>query len=341
MSGRSVMRERIKRFVKARPLLAIPYTVFARVLRGYIAYARILRRFPGEGRHIYLMDYDGSGDTYVLCSLLCSCGRIQEDDVFIGAGQLTARIAKLLGFEKSESVSLDDALSIRVMERFLGRELRLLPLLYESWPLEYSGIMRAVQGLHGLNFMQMLRIGLESRIGLSYSEETFVQPGFPCERAEIDAIFERFGFIPGQTVLIAPYAGKGELFEFTLEFFAELAQRLKRAGFTVCCNAAPGELPVPGTVPLFLKHRMMRGFCARAGVFIGQRSGLCDIVSAAKGCKLIVLYNREPLIPGLASNRTFFSLKNMGLRENTVELEIDESGNLSELVNEIMKAVNR
>lgn len=320
------MLRTLKRAVKHMPLLAIPGVFFGRVLPGLRAYRSILRQCPPEqGWRVYFMDYAGSGDTYLSCAYLRHRGRIGARDAFAAAGGLSLKIARLFGFGRYMEIRPRSALTVRMMERFYGRRLELLPLLYESDFLEYSGVFRYMGGHRGLDFMSLLKIGLEANCGLSYEEGPWEQPQFPCDGTELDELFRRHALIPGRTVLLAPYAGKHSLWGISMDFYQQLARQLQAEGLTVCTNTCSSSLepPVPGTVPILVPHRLARRFCEQAGCFIGLRSGLCDIVSAAQGCKKVVL-SGDMTIPALcASHQAFFSLENMGLCRDALELGYD------------------
>lgn len=286
------------------------------------------------------MDYDGSGDTYLTCGYLQSLGMIGGHDAFAASGGLSRKIAELFPFGRYTQVVPKAALNVRLMERFLGCKLKLLPLLYESDYLEYSGIMRRMAGWRGIDFMTMLKIGLEVNCGVLYQEGAWEQPTFPNNEAEVDEIFQSNGLIPGKTILLAPYAGKNDLWGIPLSFYEKLVQKLVARGYTVCTNSSGSkrEPPVQGTIPLLVSHRIMRPFCETAGVFIGLRSGLCDIISGARDCKKIVFYSPTMKIGGVCSFEDFFSLKNMGLCEDAMEMEATKE-NLSILLHIVERKI--
>lgn len=324
--GENSLLWKIKKWLKSMPLVAIPI-MFGRVLRGFGVYRRILRTCPPEeGWCVWFMDYDGSGDTYLTCGYLQSKGLLDSHAVFAASGNLSLKIAKLFPFGRYTSVAPKAALTVRVMERFRGQKLQLLPLLYESDHLEYSGIFRLMAGHHGLDFMSMLKIGLEVNCGVPYEEESWQQLGFSYNPVELEEIFQRCRLIPGKTVLLSPYAGKHDMRGIPMRFYVKLATQLQAAGYTVCtnCDDSQKEPPVPGTLPLLVPHQLMRPFCERAGYFIGLRSGLCDIISAADGCKKIILSGDMPIPSILTSHKEFFSLKNMGLCTDAVEITFQQ-----------------
>ena len=318
---------RVKKRLKCMPLVAIPL-MFCRILRGYGAYRHILRTCPPEeGWRIYFMDYDGSGDTYLTCSYLQAKNQLDANAAFAAAGGLSLKIAELFPFGRYTSDAPKAAMAARMMERFLGQRLRVQPVLYESVYLEYSGILRRMTGCRGLDFMSMLKIGLEINCNIPYEEGPWEQPEFPYASAEVDEILHTYDLIPGKTILLAPYAGKNKMWGISVTFYEELVQRLHGKGFMVCTNSSDTkrEPPIPGTMPLRIPHRLMRPFCEQAGYFIGLRSGLCDIISSAKACKKIVLYasDMNSCFYGICTHQQFFSLKNMKLCEEAVEIEVD------------------
>lgn len=326
--GKSGTIWRLKKRVKRIPLISVFGIFVIRVLNGFRAYQKILRDCPPEeGWKIWFMDYDGSGDTYLTCGYLQSLGMLGEHDAFAASGGLSRNIAELFSFGRYTQIAPKAALNVRLMERFLGYKLNLLPLLYESDYLENSGIMRRMAGWRGIDFMTMLKIGLEANCGVPYRAGAWEQPAFPYNDSEIDEIFQRNGLIPGKTVLLAPYAGKNDQWGVPMSFYEELVRKLTERGYTVCTNSISPrkEPPVPGTTPLLVSHRLMRPFCERAGVFIGLRSGLCDIISAAKGCKKIILYSDMPIPSVCTSHKEFFQLRNMELCCDAEEISFPTS----------------
>ena len=326
MTAKELLKK-LKKRLKAMPSVAIPGLFYMRVMSGWRAYRKMLTECPPEeGWRVWFMDYEGSGDTYLTCGYLRSLGLLGPKDAFAGSEGPSMKIAKLFGFGRYAAVKPKAALTVRLMEQFYGKRLELLPLLYESDYLEHSGVMRRMAGVHGIDFMTMLKIGLEVNCGVLYKDGPWVQPVFPYDEGEIDAIFEEHGLVAGRTVLLAPYAGKSEMWGIPMSFYAELADKLRAAGFSVCTNGGgKKEPPVPGTKPLLVPYRLVQPFCERAGIFIGLRSGLCDIVSSAR-CRKVVLYSDEVKTGGPCTWMDFFSLEKMGLCKAVTESYIGDRG---------------
>ena len=318
----SKLLRQIKQWLKRIPPLTILGVFIVRVLRGYCTYQQIMRECPEEEKwNRYFMDYEGSGDAYLTCGYLQSRGAIGSGDAFIGSG-LSIKIAKLFPFERYVEVTAKNALTVRVMERFYGQKLKILPLLYESEYMEYEGVLRFMEGYKRLDFMTMLKVGLEYNVGLPYSEQPWIQPEFPYKSEELDDIFHTHNLVPGKTVLLAPYAGRHEIWGIPMEFYTQLTQQLQQAGYVVCTNSGNpiDEPPVPGTQPLLIPYRLIRPFCEKAGCFIGLRSGLCDIISASQVCKKIIFYLPFALDTRVSSFEKFFMLHNMGLCQDAMEI---------------------
>lgn len=285
------------------------------------------------------MDYSGSGDTYLTCGYLYSNDLIDKKDIFIGSG-LSIKIAKLFPFGQYVNINTKSALTVRFMERFLGKRLKILPLLYESEYLEYSGVMRIMEGYGGLDFMTMLKIGLEHNIGLPFSDIPWEQPEFIYDDAEINKIFQSNNLIPGKTVLLAPYAGNHEMWGIPIDFYKRLTVILQTKGYIVCTNSGNiyNEPPIPGTQPLCISYSLIRAFCDRAGIFIGLRSGLCDIISGTHRCKKIIFYPNYISNNRIASHWDYFSLKRMELCKNVLEFSFSKES-IDSLFDQVLNVI--
>lgn len=310
------------------------------VLLGYKTYRNILTTYPSDsGRKIFFMDYVGSGDVYLSCAYLKSRGFIEDKDIFVSPSTLVTKIASYYGFEQIVNINIEKAFAIRIMERFLGTNIRFLPMLYESMPLAYSGILRYMQGHRGLDFMSLLKIGFQINLNLEYEELNCPLPALPYDEKEIDVIFNRYQLVPERTVLIAPYAGHS--LRLPLHFYHLLVCKLLELGFKVCTNSVDlqKEPVAEGSIPLRLPHNLLKPFCERAGFFIGFRSGLVDIMSSAKmKCKIIIFPNMKTQ-EGIANHGHFFSLKEMGLCDDALEIIYDQRKDQS-LINEIIDNIS-
>jgi len=90
----------------------------------------------------------------------------------------------------------------------------------------------------------------------------------------------------GKTVIMAPYAKS--VVQPPASFWEGLAEEWLGRGYSVCTSLNSGEQPIKGTKPLSLPLNQMVAAAEYAGVFIGLRSGLCDIVHTARCQKIVV-----------------------------------------------------
>lgn len=129
-----------------------------------------------------------------------------------------------------------------------------------------------------------------------------------------DAIIKENDLEIGRTALIAPYSGTlGRIDE---KLCTRIVKMLKEMGYIVCTNTGKSEEALPETLGLYIPYDRILDFVNKAGVFIGIRSGLCDIVSATSS-KMIIFYPR--------GKYNYFSLQRMGLKTTGIlELNADE-----------------
>ena len=75
---------------------------------------------------------------------------------------------------------------------------------------------------------------------------------------------------------------------------------------------------------------------------MGIRSGLCDILSTAVHCKKIVLYPKWKIAEGVSTWKEFFSMKDMKLSDNVVELEYkNKNQNWLEMITNVINIIEK
>ncbi len=119
-------------------------------------------------------------------------------------------------------------------------------------------------------------------------------PRFEFDSEAVDRQLAEAGCAAGKTVVLSPYANSlWDLGEKRVgpDFWHELAEALKDAGYCVCTNGAGGEAepPVPGTKRIFPKFGECEELVSRAGAAVVLRSGFADYVALTRGT-LITLY---------------------------------------------------
>jgi hypothetical protein len=136
--------------------------------------------------------------------------------------------------------------------------------------------------------------------------------------------------------VLSPYSNT--LLDLNPEFWEKISEKLKAAGYCVCTNCGNDtEKEVKGTKRLFVALDMAPQVIEKAGYFIGVRSGFCDCISAAKA-KLIVLYDKKNRFFNCSAYE-YFSLNNMGLTSDAVEIEyerLEDEKLIYEVTNELL-----
>lgn len=91
----------------------------------------------------------------------------------------------------------------------------------------------------------------------------------------------------GRAVIFSPYAKS--VTALPEKVWNELAQKYLAAGYQCFTNVVGDEVAIEGTKPISPLISEMQSVVERAGTFIGIRSGMCDVIKAAK-CRKIALF---------------------------------------------------
>ena len=90
-----------------------------------------------------------------------------------------------------------------------------------------------------------------------------------------------------KAVIISPYAKSVASLPEAL--WADMVSYLTGQGYIIYTNVAGDEKPLEGTRAISPKIAEMKSAAEQAGVFIGIRSGMCDVIKTAE-CRKIALY---------------------------------------------------
>lgn len=91
----------------------------------------------------------------------------------------------------------------------------------------------------------------------------------------------------GKSVILSPYAKSVP--DICESVWSEIIRVYNAAGYNVYTNICGDERPIEGTIGIRPRLCEMKSLVEKAGVFIGIRSGLCDIIREAN-CRKIALY---------------------------------------------------
>jgi hypothetical protein len=297
----------------------------SKLARGAASYRRLI------GRHrestLFIAPYAGTGDIYLICLYLGSF--VEREGIpsytLAVASNACAQVARMMG---ETEVTVADERTLNAMIAY-GRVTRAaansIVVLNDGWAAAPTEWLR---GFKGLDFEKMFRHAV-------FGFADGVAPRVPDPSAtnhEVLKLFDQQGLVPGQTVVLSPYANT--LFHIPDQaFWVAVADRCSARGLTVCTNCAPTEQPIPGTIAARFPLLLAADFVETAGYFVGVRSGFCDVVSATRTSK-VVLYDKDGRFYK-GSFQEYFSLAAMGLGRNLLEVEYGP-GDQDNLVDEVM-----
>lgn len=116
--------------------------------------------------------------------------------------------------------------------------------------------------------------------------------GLPANSVPYKALnwkaYVRLDQIPkDKSVILSPYAKSVTLFPDAV--WEEIVESYKDKGFLCFTNVVGDELPIKGTIAISPKIAEMKSVVEQAGIFVGIRSGLCDVIRYTN-CKKKALY---------------------------------------------------
>lgn len=280
------------------------------VKRGYDIYNKYQRKY-GKDTFIFVCPYQGTGDVYMAGGYFQEYLRKEKikNYVVLVLNSACYKIASLFQIKNIEIINQKERYALMCAYDFLGQEeLKLKPLLYWGWRTKKSVIQRYCKQI---NFNDMFKFDVYD-MKIDTERE---KPIFLYDENYINDFFEDNSLRKNKTIILAPYAGSF-VSDIPITFWEKLAKKFIDDGYSVCTNSVGEKEPViKGTKGVFFDLRYAVPIVEAAGVFIGLRSGLCDIISSAK-CKKIVFYEN-----GFnASQFDFFSLKQMGLSNDVMEI---------------------
>lgn len=102
----------------------------------------------------------------------------------------------------------------------------------------------------------------------------------------------------GNAVLLMPVSYSTDMMRD--EFWEKLTEEIHRKGFEVYTNYndAPGECVIKGTKPFKSSFYEMAQMTNVFSLFVGTRSGLCDLISLTGNGTMVILYNETVLGSG-------------------------------------------
>lgn len=289
------------------------------IFKGYRIYCKLSSKY-GKKTILFLCPHKATGDVYIFglyFSTYIERNHI-NDYAFITVGKGDAKIASMYNIQNIESITQQDMDNLVRFSVFFGRENLNIKILHYRAVCMHTGVIDNLRNYKTLNFVEML-------LYIVFHLERDTPQHHPDFSSNIDYIKELFAerkLKPGKTIIISPYSNSIPCLPFY--FWETLASRLMELGFSVCTNSIGSSEPIiRETTPIFFSYDNAKPFLEYAGYFIGIRSGLCDIISSFH-CKKIIV-NQSNIRFGVGTVINYFSLKDMGLDSNVLEIEYQES----------------
>ncbi len=244
-----------------------------RMLRGAESLKRIRALYPAH--HLVICPSSALGDVYWAMAFLpafCAKRDIGKTAVIV-AGSGCRQVAGL--FSVNEPVQITSSEMDELVQAVIFTREENCTIAHHDRPYTDS-IINYLNGrfLPFIDYYRCAVFGLE-------------QDAMPTYPSCFQALKETALLIKGKTAVFAPYAKS--VFQPPPAFWEQLANEWQSKGFLVLTSVNGNEQPIRGTQPLSLPLNQMKSAVESAGVFIGLRSGLCDILYDAN-CRKIVVF---------------------------------------------------
>lgn len=245
----------------------------ARVLRGIKTLNNIRSKYPQE--HLIICPYNAMGDVYQALSFLpeyCKKKNINKTVVIV-TGNACRQVAEL--FEVNNILIFDRISMDELVQAVIFLREKNLIIAHHDRP--YTNDIIKYLNRKFLSFADFYKCGV-------YGIGRDATPVIPTNKKPLDS---KCGIKKGEAVIISPYARS--MVQIPDAFWVKLAKEYIEKGFQVYTNVAGDEKPIDGTKPLNIPINRMISACENAGIFIGIRSGLCDVLTHAR-CRKIVVF---------------------------------------------------
>lgn len=276
--------------------------------RGVRIYQRLRNNF-GEEKKIMICPYAALGDAYFIARYLDAYCKVHEirKFVLVIVGNTCKRIVEMCGIEEANIRVLNQKESDELMNfvAFIG-EKKLNAAILTHCLVPFERIMYHFDLTGSMDWGTMFR-----RVVLDLPEEA--KPHYnniEKNKEQLILLSEiRNKLYSSKSVIISPYANT--LADIEYEFWENMVVVLKRYGYQVYTNSRGEDEPaVAGSEALTFPLEIAKEVIEAAGVFIGVRSGFCEIIEDASA-EIFVLYPDEKSL--------FFSLKSMGFGGDVAE----------------------
>lgn len=244
-----------------------------RVLRGADTLKKLREIYPIS--HFVICPHNALGDVYWALAFLPEyCHKYNLSDVSVLViGNACRQVAEL--FQTGKVLMLEQTEMEELVQAVLFCREENCIIAHHDRP--YTDNIIKYLDRHELSFIDYFKCAV-------YGLEKDTEPSLPACNvtfANPDTIEK------GKTVILSPFAKS--VVQLPNTFWESLADNYRQKGYLVCTNVTDDEKPINGTQALSVPINQMISAAEYAGLFVGIRSGLCDILTTAK-CRKIVVF---------------------------------------------------
>lgn len=302
------------------------------VRQGEAVYQEICRKFPGIEK-LFVCPLGKLGDFYVGLSFLRQY--LWEQKIYSFAlvveKKVCVKIAYLFGVDdKTVVIEKSDMEALVQYAVFTDMADQSILIIHHRIP--YTCRIGELGNYKGIGFCDHYRYSVFHLKEGSMPEVPNIHKKDKESKEYVQKIFADKELLPQKTAILMPYANTASM--LSVSFWEELAKKLWDRGYVVCTNSSGEDEPViKGTKELFFDIRYGVEMAEEAGVLIGLRSGLCDVLSTAKAKKIILYPDR---LYGADSFIKFYSLNRMELCQDASEIVVSDSEPVEEVVEKVL-----
>lgn len=281
---------------------------------GFEIYKNIQKEF-GEDKKIIMCPYAGLGDVYFISAYIVSYCEIHNIDNFVLTviGNTNMKIAYMFGIENIKIITQQQSNLLKNFATFMGAK-RIGVEILSHRLISFDNIMYNFEQAGLLDWGTIFRYGV-----LEISKNTKPRYITIDKESKVVNLLEEIKkkLHCGKTAIISPYANT--IIGMEDGFWEEIVIKLKEKNYEVYTNSIGDNEPIiAGSQPLAFPIEIAKEVVEYAGVFIGVRSGLCDVIEAVQA-KVFVLYPDKRSL--------FYNLKSMGFGKDVTECIYNEIWN--------------
>lgn len=260
----------------------------------------------GQNIVIIMCPYNGIGDIYLIASYLDNyCKKEGIHDYVITVVSNSCRcIAEMFELQNIELLSQEDSDYLMKLSSFIGQgnaKVKIFTHTSIHWDiLIHFELAERIDW--GTMFRYILmKTGKEKKREIPISD---------IKKKISDEFLKKYHIALGKTAILSPYANTIPC--LSDEIWKRIINLLKEMGYDVYTNSTGEKEPaLPDTKPILFPLEIAKYIIEKSGIFIGIRSGLCDVIESAD-CTIIILYPNKKMY--------FFNLESMGFGKNVEEV---------------------